>query len=221
MKRTGVKLMDLLLTALKLKGLQPGTQRKCSLRSPLRRRVASVVVITAIAASAQVNAFDTATPPELAIGTLQAAFSPWDDIEGLITQSIAGARKQVLVQAYLLTSRPIASALIAARQRGIDVRVLVDQDQLKKNDPSRVAELVAADIPVWMETKYRSAHNKVVVIDAESVDASLITGSFNFTWSAQHKNAENVLIVRHNPVLAQRYALNWQRHWRDATPYKP
>jgi phosphatidylserine/phosphatidylglycerophosphate/cardiolipin synthase-like enzyme len=58
------------------------------------------------------------------------------------------------------------------------------------------------------------------VIDAGSADATVITGSYNFTWTAQHKNAENILIARKNPSLALRYALNWERHRQQATPYK-
>ena len=59
-----------------------------------------------------------AAPAMAAQGTLQAAFAPWDDVEGVIIDEIAGARRQVLVQAYLLTSKKIANALIAAYRRG-------------------------------------------------------------------------------------------------------
>ena len=61
---------------------------------------------------------------------------------------------------------------------------------------------------MWTETKYQNAHNKVIVIDAATNEVVVITGSYNFTWSAQHKNAENILIVRRNPELAARYAAN-------------
>lgn len=182
----------------------------------IRLSIAVIVIVMMVCAAAQVRAFDSAPPRQVATGTVQAAFSPWDDVEGLITQEIAGARKQILVQAYILTNRPIAAALIAARRRGIDVQILVDEHQLKNNAATQVARLAAANIPVWIETKYRSAHNKVIVIDPLEKDATVITGSFNFTWSAQHKNAENVLIVRANPLLATRYSMNWQRHRSDA-----
>ncbi len=48
----------------------------------------------------------------------------------------------------------------------------------------------------------------------------LVTGSFNFTHTAQRGNAENVLIVRGDADLAQRYAANWQKHVGDALPYR-
>jgi len=56
----------------------------------------------------------------------------------------------------------------------------------------------------------------VIVIDSTTADATVITGSYNFTWTAQNKNAENMLIARRNPPLAAQYAANWERHFRDA-----
>lgn len=158
--------------------------------------------------------------PIAARGTLQAAFAPWDDIEELVTDTIGSARRQVLVQAYLLTSKTIASTLVAAHRRGVEVRVLLDAEQLVKAASSMAPELADAGIPVWLETRYQNAHNKIIVIDAGTPEAAVITGSFNFTWTAQHRNAENILIARNNPELAARYAANWERHRQDATPYK-
>jgi phosphatidylserine/phosphatidylglycerophosphate/cardiolipin synthase-like enzyme len=182
-----------------------------------------IAVISCLIVSTQAYSFDSISlrsQPIAAQGTLQAAFTPWDDVEGLIVDSIDSAKKQVLVQAYLLTSKKIANALIAAHRRAIDVRVLVDAEQLVKGESSKVPELINAGIPVWLEKKYQNAHNKVIVIDPMTADAIVITGSFNFTWAAQHKNAENILIARSNPTLATRYAMNWERHQHDALPYK-
>lgn len=172
-----------------------------------------------IALLAAAHAADAPTPLS-AHGTLQPAFAPWDNVEALIVEAIDEARKQVLVQAYLLTSKKIATTLVAAHRRGVDVRILVDAGQLEKVGSSAAPNLSAAGIPVWLETSYQNAHNKVIVIDADMPKATVITGSFNFTWTAQHKNAENVLIARNNPTLAARYAQNWERHRQDATIYK-
>jgi len=169
---------------------------------------------------APAQAFDAGTRPLPAQGTLEAAFSPWDDVEGLIVETLATARRQVLVQAYILTSKPLTGALIAAHKRGVDVRVLVDAGQLNKTGRDRVAAMQATGIKVREETKYKSAHNKVIVIDAGSADATVITGSYNFTWSAQNKNSENILIARKNPPLVAQYAANWMRHFQEAGTYQ-
>lgn len=149
---------------------------------------------------------------------MQAAFAPWDDIEGMIVGYLDGAQKQVLVQAYLLTNRKITDALTSAQRRGVGVYVLMDGGQLDKNGKERLKQLRSAGIQVWLETRYRNAHNKVIVIDAALPSATVITGSFNFTWSAQYKNAENIVVLGKNPPLAARYAANWQRHRQDADP---
>jgi phosphatidylserine/phosphatidylglycerophosphate/cardiolipin synthase-like enzyme len=167
--------------------------------------------------TAQASGQAASAPPVLAAqGTVQAAFAPWDDIEGIIIARLAGARHQVLMQAYLLTNRKIVDALVAAHGRGVDVKVMMDRGQLDKNSTDRLHQLRAAGIPVWFETLYRSAHNKVIVIDAGQPSAAVITGSFNFTWSAQHRNAENILVLAGDGALVARYVANWQRHREDA-----
>ena len=163
---------------------------------------------------------DSRTPPALpARGTVQVAFTPWDNAEAMIVDCIRRARHQVLVQAFSFTSRTLANALIAAKRRGVDVRVMADREQTFGGEASRIPDLVRAGIPVVLEVRYQSAHNKVMVIDAGTADAAVITGSYNWTYAAQYKNAENVLILRHNPDIVNAYAANWRRHFTDALPY--
>ena len=187
----------------------------------MRQRSCLMLAAVVLAQAVFMPVAASQAPPVLAAqGTLQAAFAPGDNLEELVCDSISGARQQVLVQAYLLTSKKIGAALVVARRRGIEVLVLLDAEQLEKA-VSVAPVLEAAGIPIWLETKYQNAHNKVIVIDAGAPEATVITGSFNFTWTAQHKNAENLLIARNNPPLAVRYATNWERHRADAIPYKP
>jgi len=181
-----------------------------------RAHVASVIFMLA-ALSGAAYATELVLPAQ---GSLQPLFAPWDDVESAVIDVVSGARRQVLVQAYLLTSKKIATTLVDAHKRGVDVRVLVDGAQLDKVPSSMAGELSSAGVPVWIETRYQNAHNKLIVVDAGGPAATVITGSFNFTWTAQHKNAENILIARNNPALASRYAENWERHRQDATPFK-
>jgi phosphatidylserine/phosphatidylglycerophosphate/cardiolipin synthase-like enzyme len=60
------------------------------------------------------------------------------------------------------------------------------------------------------------AHNKVIIIDAREV----ITGSFNFSRAALHRNAENVLVVHGDPELAKAYADNWRKRAAVSHPYR-
>ncbi|HTH94347.1 MAG TPA: phospholipase D family protein [Rhodocyclaceae bacterium] len=154
-----------------------------------------------------------------AMGEIEALFSPWDDVEGHLIGAIDQAQHNIHVQAYLLTSRNIADALLRARERGVHVEVLADAAMVRNGESSRIPMLAAAGIPVWLETRYANAHNKIMLIDVEGLHPVVITGSYNYTWSAQARNAENILILRDNPALATRYLNNWQRHRHDAETY--
>ena len=58
--------------------------------------------------------------------TYEVCFTPGDDCSSKIINVITQAKKQVLVQAYSFTSKPIANALVQARKRGIEVKVILD-----------------------------------------------------------------------------------------------
>lgn len=154
-----------------------------------------------------------------ATGTVEVAFTPWDDAEGALLKEIRGAREAIRVQAFLITSRSMARGLIDARRRGVDVQVLADREMVAKGGNSQIPQLHAAGIPVFLEVRYNAAHNKIVLVDPLAMNPSVITGSYNFTFSAQARNAENLLILRGNAPLARAYLDNWQRHRQEAVAY--
>jgi phosphatidylserine/phosphatidylglycerophosphate/cardiolipin synthase-like enzyme len=163
-----------------------------------------------------------ASPPlEFALhGRAQVAFTPGDDADGLLIEAIRQARSQILVQAYSFTHRAIAEALVAARRRGVDVQVIADHDQDAHVATTRIGDLAQAGVPVYLDAQHAAAHNKVMVIDAGRPEAVLVTGSYNFTHAAQHRNAENLLILRGDPLLAEAYAANWRRHRAHSLPVR-
>jgi phosphatidylserine/phosphatidylglycerophosphate/cardiolipin synthase-like enzyme len=154
-----------------------------------------------------------------ATGTVEVLFTPWDDAEGALLREIGAAHVTVHVQAYLLTSRNIARALTEARARGVTVTVLADRDMVAKGENSQIPTLHAAGFDVRLETRYNAAHNKILLIDAEGKHPVVITGSYNYTFSAQARNAENLLILRDHRALARTYLANWRRHHDEAQPY--
>ena len=145
-------------------------------------------------------------------------FTPGQDCTGVVDREIGQARRSILVQAYSFTSRPILSALRAARARGVDVEVIVDKVAARRSAKgsryNAATYLVNAGIPVWVDAQVAIAHNKVMVID----DSVLITGSINFTAAAQHRNAENLLVVR-DRSLAASYRSNWERRRRASVAF--
>ena len=109
----------------------------------------------------------------------------------------------------------IAAALLLG---GIGVAVLADAQMHKRPAGNVLTMLMDGGIPVALETEFAAAHNKVLIVDVDDARPVVVTGSYNFTWSAKRKNAENLLILRGNPELARAYADNWHRHRRLARP---
>lgn len=180
------------------------------------RHLVLLIVWLAVPASAPAFEGGKAVP---ATGTIQLAFPPEDDANGLIVQALRDAKKSVLVQAYSFTSNEVAFALIEAKRRGVDVRMIADGEQLARLDNNRVGLVARAGVSVWLDEQHQSAHNKIMVIDAETANPIVLTGSMNFTYSGQFKNAENLLVLRGNKPLAEAYAANWQRHKQHSRPY--
>lgn len=152
-------------------------------------------------------------------GTVEVLFTPWDDAEGALLKVIRQARQSIHIQAYTFSSRNIGWALGEARKRGVRIEMLTDREQASRNEHSLVHTLHDSGIPIWFEVRYAAAHNKVMLIDAETPDAVVVTGSYNFTFSAQARNAENLIILRGNAPLVRAYLDNWRRHRDDAVPY--
>jgi phosphatidylserine/phosphatidylglycerophosphate/cardiolipin synthase-like enzyme len=144
-------------------------------------------------------------------------FSPNGGATDAILEGIRGAKHTILVHAYLLYSTRLAGALVRAHQRGVQVHVILDANAQPHDPPvSAVARLVAAGITVTLDARHESAHDKVMILDGKIV----ITGSYNWTVTAEKHNGENLLVIR-DPRLARVYAENWRRHAHHSTPYRP
>ncbi len=160
-----------------------------------------------------------AAPAALAVQPAwQVCFTPGQDCTGLVVAEIDAAQRTIRVQAYSFTSIPILSALKAAHTRGVDIEVIVDKTSARVSKSgsrySAATYLSNAGVPVWVDVRVSIAHNKVMVIDG----ATVITGSFNFTASAQSRNAENLLVIR-DPQLAAQYRANWESRRKVSVSY--
>lgn len=181
-----------------------------------QEKVAPTVSLTP-AAAAKIPMPESIRQPNMlkASGTVEVAFSPNGGGAGIIIKAIGQAKKSVKVQAYSFTNADIAQALLQASKRGVEVRVVLDKSQETEKYTSATF-LANSGIPVRIDSGFAIAHNKVMILDDETV----ITGSFNFTKAAEERNAENVLILRGNKEVARLYLQNWQWRWDASEGYK-
>lgn len=147
-------------------------------------------------------------------GTVEPYFSPDGGCEQAIVNEISQARSEILIQAYSFTNIPIAKALLAANKRGVKIEALLDKSQ-RSEKYTAATFLQNANIPVLIDDRHKIAHNKIIIIDR----ATLITGSFNFSKSAEKQNAENLLVLKGNQALTDRYIANYEDHKAHGVPY--
>ena len=120
-----------------------------------------------------------------------------------------------------LHERAVAHALLEARKRGVDIRIVADQKNNTSEDHSGKARaalslLAEAGADVRLISVYPIHHDKVLIVDGETVEL----GSFNYSDAAAHRNSENVLVNWKNPQLAKVYLEHFARNYRQATPYQ-
>jgi phosphatidylserine/phosphatidylglycerophosphate/cardiolipin synthase-like enzyme len=129
--------------------------------------------------------------------TAEIYFAPKDDPVTRITQLINTSKQYVYMPTFLITHRKIADSLIAAKKRGVDVRVIIDANGANTSH-SKHQLLRESGIILKTENYAGKLHAKSIIID----DEYIITGSMNFSYSGAEKNDENVLIIN-NKVLAK------------------
>jgi len=149
---------------------------------------------------------------------VQACFSPLGKCSNHLVRELSQAQKEILVAVYAFTSEELAWALAKARQRGVKVQVVLDQEFDANNESSKRLLLEQQGVPVrrvsGLSTPNRERgaglmHQKFAVIDHKVV----LTGSYNWTVSADKFNDENLLIFRDAGPLADDYRKEFFRLW--------
>lgn len=136
-------------------------------------------------------------------------FSPGDECRDKIIELIQQARASVWVCVFTLSDDRITDALIAAFNRGIDVRIISDDDK-SEDRGSDIDQLRDLGVAVKLDDSPYHMHHKFALFD-ESI---LLNGSFNWTRSASQVNEENILITADAKLVAG-FSAQFQQLWSE------
>lgn len=142
--------------------------------------------------------------------TYKTYFSPSGGTRQAIIDAINAADKTVDIAIYSFTADAIADALIAAKNRGVVVRIVADTGQAA-GQGSDVDRLIAAGLNVKKKNGGSGGimHDKVAIFDGKI----LLTGSYNWSANAEDNNRENALFIR-TPEVVQRYQAHFEEVWQ-------
>lgn len=137
-------------------------------------------------------------------------FSKIERCDTKIAEILSSAKRYVYVAVYSFTSDLLADYLIELKNRGIRIRVVVEEQQVNVKG-SEYEKLKRAGVDVKVDGNPDLMHHKFAVIDDEIV----ITGSYNWTAGAEDKNDENIVVIRDGEV-AELYRNEFDRIWSEA-----
>lgn len=140
--------------------------------------------------------------PEMNVNGIpvEVYFSPDDGVALRIINELSKARRSINFLAYSFTSDPIADEILKRSKAGVTVRGVFDESQNVSNRGGEYDRFKKAGLDVRIDGISGLLHNKVFIIDEKTV----ITGSYNFSASAENRNDENIMIIR-DPAIAAQY----------------
>ncbi|MFI5347818.1 MAG: phospholipase D-like domain-containing protein [Elusimicrobiota bacterium] len=153
----------------------------------------------------------------------RAIFSPQGGIEDAVIRAVDAAKATIDIAMFSFYSRRIAEALLAAKERGVAVRLVLDKSQASLSSLDDWFAWHEFDMRVvtgpddTRDPLYQKMHNKYGVFDGKLVE----TGSFNYSPNAEKNSFENSNWFD-VPELAARYTAFFERMFLDGVkPRKP
>lgn len=150
----------------------------------------------------------------------QVYFSPADRVADHLIELIAKEKTSIKAAVYAFTHKGVAQALGRAKDRGVAVEVILDPFSLKNR--GAISVLTKAGIPIFVWNVANEPNKKSLMHDKFCVFGNSVvwTGSFNFTYEADTKNEENVIVLE-DPGLAARFETQFHRMKKSgAIPYE-
>lgn len=131
----------------------------------------------------------------------------WGGPDEKLATAIDQARLTVDVAMYNFNLWSIRDALVAAQQRGVIVRVVMDSDNL---GDAEVVDLMDAGIPVKGDRRDSLMHHKFAIIDRREV----WTGSMNYSVGGAYKDTNNLLRMQ-DTKLAEDFQVEFDEMFED------
>ncbi len=126
--------------------------------------------------------------------TIRTYFSPKGGTKAAILEALGRAQKSIRFAVFSVTDKDIQQMLIKKARAGVTVQGIFDGCMISQY--SVYQDLLTRNIPVLIDGNQALLHSKTFIIDRKVV----ITGSYNFSMSAEERNNENTLIINSSKI---------------------
>ena len=140
---------------------------------------------------------------------IECYFSPSDAINQNIEEVIDNADESLEIAMLLITKEDVTGKIKDRNFAGVNVRGIFDNDETDE-----FTFLQSQNVNVIYHFPSISLHHKYAIADANFPDSdpTVLTGSHNWTWSAENINDENTLII-HDAKAANFFLQEFERRW--------
>lgn len=147
---------------------------------------------------------------------IESYFSPSDETNCHLLEALRTANHHVEIGLLLLTKEDLIDEIISLHENGIDIRVILEDEA---SSTTAVSRLRQADVPLGIYDFSPLFHHKYAIIDEgfPDSDPTVISGSHNWTWSADNINDENTIIF-HDPSIANIFRQEYEARWEELYP---
>ena len=140
-------------------------------------------------------------------------FSPGKECLDAILNQIKLTKQTIKICLFTISDDRITDALIEKHQRGVSIKVLTDNDKLYDKG-SDIRKFVKTGIPVKVDITDSHMHHKFALFDKKTT----LTGSYNWTRSAERYNHENILITNSSNIFKQ-FDKEFNNLWKELVFY--
>ena len=141
---------------------------------------------------------------------IQVLFAAEDEVMSQLIPLVEGAQSSVRFMAFSFTHDDLGAAVLARAEAGLDVKGIFET-RGSETEYSELPAMYCAGVPVRQDGNKGTFHHKVFVIDEKTV----VTGSLNFSNSADESNDENAVVITNADIAAQ-YLAEFERRWAEA-----
>jgi len=138
-------------------------------------------------------------------------FSPDDHVLTAVYNVLSGAKKSIYFLAFSFTSNELGDIIREKATKGLDIKGVMDREQIASNSGTEFDPFKQAGLDVRIDGNDGLMHHKVFIIDGKIV----VTGSYNFSKSAEEKNDENIIII-YNEQIARQFIQEFERVYKLA-----
>jgi phosphatidylserine/phosphatidylglycerophosphate/cardiolipin synthase-like enzyme len=159
------------------------------------------------------------TPHLFKIGDvdMELYFSPSDNTSNAIERAVRTADDQLMLALLTFTHNPLGTAVVDEFYDGTDVRVLLDNNS---DQGSEYDYMQRNGVNVVVESSTDQLHHKYAIIDPTTSNPTVVTGSHNWSRSAEERNDENTLII-YDEDISNIFQQEFEKRWAESTTGLP